>query len=90
MITLLPERMCGEDKSYKPIEEALTFWPELTYEASQPENSPEQALWDAPIYEGQFKQLLDNQTASVEKARLLAVSSPHSSDWLNCIPIKSA
>ena len=73
MTTLLPERMCGEDKSYKPLEDALTFWSELTNEALQPENPSEQALWNAPIYEGNFKQLLDSQTAPVEKARLLAV-----------------
>ena len=33
--------------------------------------------------------LLNGATAPTTKARLLAVSSPHASDWLNAIPVPS-
>ena len=88
MLNLLPERMSTEDSIYKPLEEAESFWMETTNNALQPENPSVQACWDAPVYEGKLKSLLDSQTIPSEKARLRAVSSPHSSDWLNCIPMK--
>ena len=34
--------------------------------------------------------LLEKQTAPVEKARLIAVASEHSSDWMNALPIKGS
>ena len=48
-----------------------------------------QAAWDAPLYEFAFKQLLDDQTAPVEQARLRSAAAEHSSDWLNAIPVPS-
>ena len=72
MSCLLPARM--SDGEYGALEEAKTFWSEMTNEALQPENLSEQACWDSTVYEGIFKQLLEKQTAPAEKARLLAVS----------------
>ena len=57
-------------------------------EIALPENLSEPNLWDQPVYEQKYKQLLDAQSTTSEKARLLAVASPHASDWLAALPAK--
>ena len=39
------------------------------------------------MFEQKFNELLEKQTNPSEKARLLAVSSPHASDWLLAYPL---
>jgi len=41
------------------------------------------------VAETQFSNLLQSQTNEVDRARLLAVSAPHSSDWLLALPISN-
>ena len=48
-----------------------------------------QGLWDTPLCDKKYLELLEDQTLPVEKARLKAVVAEHSSDWLNAIPIPS-
>lgn len=48
-----------------------------------------QLNWDRLVVEAQFNRLLRSQTDETAKARLLAVSAPHSGDWLNAIPISN-
>ena len=49
-------------------------------------NPTEQALWDQPLYKLKYDNLLKDTVVPSEKARLLAVASPHSSDWLTAFP----
>lgn len=48
-----------------------------------------QHLWHKPVVDACFQNLLSNANSPLDKARLLAVSSPHSGDWLNALPISS-
>ena len=75
----------ADDIHYGVLVEEL--WKELTDNVLQPETKSVQACWDAPIYETQFKTPLKKQTVPSEQARLRAVASHQSSDWLNCLPI---
>ena len=67
---------------------ALFFWTNL-YNHSAPagEAANIQNNWDAPAVEIPFKEVFDSQTDATDRARLLAVSSPRSSDWLHALPI---
>ena len=47
-----------------------------------------QSLWDQPVFEQRYQELLDNQPVPTEKARLMAIHSEHSSGWLSAVPIK--
>jgi hypothetical protein len=49
-----------------------------------------QKEWDRPIINWQKDQLLSRVPDEVSRARLLAVFSPHSGDWLNAPPLTAA
>ena len=51
--------------------------------------SHKQRNWDQKVCQTLFSSLLNRQVDPVDKARLLAVSAPHSSDWLQALPISS-
>ena len=86
--SLLPEQI--SNKVYHNLEEAEFLWRELIPDDTlQPTIKTVQALWDTPLYNKKYLELLENQTLPVEKARLKAVVAEHSSDWLNAIPIPS-
>ena len=48
-----------------------------------------QRLWDGPVVEKSFTRILQSLPDAKERARLLAVSAPKSSDWLHALPIAS-
>jgi hypothetical protein len=48
-----------------------------------------QRNWDNPVLSAVFGSLLDYFTQAEDGARLIAVSSQNSSDWLNALPIAS-
>ena len=48
-----------------------------------------QKHWDGPVVERSYTRLQESLTDVRERARLLAVSAPRSSDWLNALPIAS-
>ena len=84
------------EAGYKQLDRAEEKWDEcfrlddpLPFPecALQPENKSVQAQWDAPLYEKRFNDLLDSHTLPSERARLRAVASEHSSDWLNALPL---
>ena len=90
MATLLPEGITNED--YQLKEEAYTLWNESLNNNNplQPSNTSVQAAWDQPLVETKYNQLLsENEDNPTEKARLLAVASEHSSDWLHAVPLPS-
>ena len=56
-------------------------------ETPLPEDVTVQALWDQPVFEQKYQKLLNSAVTPSEKARLQAVASPHSSDWLMALPV---
>ena len=69
-------------------EKAFSMWKQLTTQTTKPEVPIYQSNWDKELIQQRFQEIL--HTASIEeKARLLAVSSPSSSDWLHAVPIPS-
>lgn len=48
-----------------------------------------QRVWDAPSIEYDKKRVSDAAILDMDKARLLATSGQHSSDWLHAMPISS-
>ena len=69
---------------------ALAVWSGLS--AKPPPIGPvtrKQHEWDKLIVQTEFDKLLNNHTSDISRARLLAVSAPHSSDWLHALPISS-
>ena len=76
------------DQVYPQLVEAESLWGEIIPgNALQPTNKTMQAEWDTPLYERQYSQLLAEEVRPTELARLRAVASEHSSDWLNDIPV---
>ena len=74
-----------------PCEDAArALWSSFTSAAFPVgEAASKQSHWDKPVVEAAFNRLLEKQSSAVSRARLLAVSSPHSGDWLNALPISS-
>ena len=55
----------------------------------QPIDFSLQSSWDLPLIQNAYQNLLSKQTSPVEQARLKAVASEHSSEWLNAAPVAS-
>ena len=84
--SLLPDHI--STGTYQNMEEAELLWREIIPEETmQPNTKSVQALWDTPLCDKKFSELLEEEILPVEKARLRAVTAEHSSDWLNAIPI---
>ena len=69
---------------------ALTHW--SSYHTSPAPVGSEariQRNWDNPVLATVKSRLLESATEASDRARLLAVSSPNSSDWLHALPIAS-
>lgn len=68
-------------------ESALTFYSSLSCLSGPPQPFPtKQKIWDKAVVNAEVNRLLLNQA---DRARLLAVSAEHSSDWLNALPISN-
>ena len=74
-----------EDKS---IEVTESIWSSLSL-APKPNTEVQhiQKVWDGQMAAHHLDQLLSRTTSEVDKARLLAASSPHAGDWLHAPPI---
>lgn len=82
---LLPE--WSIDK-YRDVDSATSKWEEtLNNNCLQPPIPALQASWDLPICSKKYNDLLSDQTIPAERARLLAVASENSSDWLHALPV---
>ena len=46
-----------------------------------------QSAWDTPVVTAERQELMKPLTSTVDQARLLALSSPHSGDWLHAVPL---
>ena len=56
-------------------------------EQDLPEVVSVQTMWDQPVFELRYQELLENQTVQTEKARLIATHSEYSSGWLTAVPV---
>ena len=70
-------------------ESALDIWREKSATGVIPEIPIYQSVWDKELYDYRYQNLLHSCPNTVEKARLLAVSSRSASDWLHAYPIPS-
>merc|ERR1712020_54115 len=70
-------------------DQAFVKWKQLSSQITAPENPIYQSEWDKVVYEYNFEKLISIAPTMEEKARLLAVSSESSSDWLHAIPVPS-
>jgi len=78
---------CPADNS---ISSALAFW--SSYHSSPAPAGSDARLqqnWDNPVLVAVKNHLLESTTEATDRARLLAVSSRNSSDWLHALPIAS-
>jgi len=84
---LLPD-VIKEDQNIF-YEQGVQEWKILVGSDSLPDNPQHQSEWDSPLYLKSFENLFTSAASEVEKARLLAVSSERSSDFLYAIPVPS-
>ncbi len=72
------------------INSSLTVWSTLT-NTPPPDGSSAflQSSWDLPVCSTILSSLVETATDPLDKARLLAVSAKHSSDWLHALPISA-
>jgi len=87
--SILPSRFASTvDTS---ISQTFTVWSSGRNITPPPSSATsKQKEWDRPIVNWQKDQLLSNSPDEVSRARLLAVFSPHSGDWLNSPPLTAA
>ena len=85
--SILPQNETFNDAAFT---HALSVWSHL-YNSAAPinETASLQKMWDTPAVEYSFKQVLESQSDATDRARLLAVSAPGSSDWLYAYPIST-
>ena len=84
---LLPTYLRNE---VNPFFAHATFqWSNLLSGEDLPIKKSVQAAWDIPLCKKRFENLLQSANTTEDKARLMAVSSEHASDWLNCVPLPS-
>ena len=72
------------------VDDALAVW-KNGHTAAPPsgEQCFTQKKWDRALVVAKKAQLLSSQSDNLHRARLLAVSVPHSGDWLHTLPITS-
>jgi Reverse transcriptase (RNA-dependent DNA polymerase) len=82
---ILSKCQCPTDSH---ITSAMSVWTSRVGSASSAvRDSSKQHSWDQPCVEADIIALKSALTDSRDKARFLAVSAPHSGDWLNALPI---
>src|SRR6478609_11234037 len=70
--------------------QALTMWSDLGGDIPPTGvNTSIQKCWDVPIIKSIAERLLSDAPDDYSRARLLAVSAPHASDWLNAPPMSA-
>ena len=84
--SILPQRLLGSTDCR--VDQALAAW--VAQGGTTPptgDSTSRQRAWDQEIVSKTLSHLLESATDDYTRARLLAVSSPHASDWLNAPPI---
>ena len=68
---------------------AFSSWSEKFNFFFSAQHSQKQKSWDIPLCQLRLNHLMEASNSIFDKARLLAVSAPYASHWLNAIPIPS-
>ena len=71
------------------VSSALAKWTEQSGTNICPEQPQKQKSWDLPLCHIKLNHLLESCSSTLKKFHLLAVSAPHSSHWLNAVPVSS-
>ena len=84
-------RNCTESLPDLYFDQMLASWCDRFQPLPPPTGilAAKQRAWDKLSIDATFSTLLASQTDDYHKARLLAVCSAHSGDWLNTLPISS-
>ena len=84
--SILPDSV--QALSDQAVESAESLWTNLANSATpQAEEQHIQKAWDGLVARNHQTQICPRAVSEVDKARLLAVSSPHAGDWLHAPPI---
>lgn len=67
--------------------EGQNLWISTTQINPPSEKSHIQKAWDAPLVDIVSRNLFESANTKIDRARLNAVSSPNSSDWLKALPV---
>ena len=88
----LPDRL-GNSVLDPVVDRAVQFWQNVAGPVQAGTDAPQhpqrQKTWDEPGSKATMQGLIDAASTEPDRARLLAVSTPHSSDWLNALPAAS-
>ena len=68
---------------------AFSSWSEKSNILFSLQHPQEQKSWDIPLCQLKLNHLMEASNSIRDKSRLLAVSAPHASHWLNAIPMPS-
>ena len=87
-IVVLISPTCTKDKPYHEAQEAELLWKNKTGITIEdyPKDPKIQANWDLPGCKLVLNSLIEASRNPTERARLLAVSQKHASDWLEALP----
>ena len=74
-----------------PVVDTARFnWCELTNSSTPAEGTAhQQRSWDGPNIESDKALVVSAAASQFDKARLLAITAPHASDWLHALPISA-
>ena len=84
---ILPQSYIFTDNFVGGIQD---IWSNLSGSDIPTDLSYSQKCWDERVSEFVHPNLLEKFSDNLSRARLLAVSAPHSGDWLNALPICAA
>lgn len=70
------------------VDRVLTLWMDR-HNCAAVQDATNQRAWDKPCIDAEFFRLLSSQPEMHHKARLLALTAPHSGDWLHALPISA-
>ena len=68
---------------------AFALWSNKSGLSLPPQLPQKQKSWDTSLSIIKLDNLVKNSSSDLDKARLLAVSAPHASHWLNALPLPS-
>ena len=78
------------DEEYSEVTAGEDLWKDLfeaDFDSPFPADKTVQAEWDSILYNHIYNNFLSRETMPAERARLLAIASEESSNWLNAIPV---
>ena len=85
--SLLPEGLRNESNQF--YDQGSEAWKSTLSTETLPTNPSLQSEWEVPLVNRRFLMIFNEAPSNEEKARLIAVSLEHSSDYLYALPLAS-